>query len=127
MQTLGGEGAEKETLEREPGTPGTRDAEQDRDWAPLLYAPAAGEAPAVAVRRPLAPARPPAPDRKWEAGDRAEVRFRSQVAHEVIPRLAFGRSVLCRSAVGVAGGWPPRRTIGNQATAYVNLHGRSSL
>ncbi|KAK9819161.1 hypothetical protein WJX81_005074 [Elliptochloris bilobata] len=45
---------------------------RERDWAPLLYAPAAGEAPAVALRRPLNPVSPPAPDRKWEPGERAE-------------------------------------------------------
>lgn len=51
----------------------------ERDWAPLLYAPAAGEAPAVAVRRPLDPAQPPAPARTWEPGDRAEVLWRNEV------------------------------------------------
>lgn len=73
-----GEDAEGETLEREGKTLEPRHPELERDWAPLLYAPAAGEAPAVAVRRALAPARPPAPERKWEAGDRAEVRCRSK-------------------------------------------------
>lgn len=63
---------------KHPGTTIAPAKAPERDWAPLLYAPAAGEAPAVAVRRPLDPARPPAPARTWEPGDRAEVRWRKE-------------------------------------------------
>lgn len=118
----GEEDAEKGTLEGEEETLEPGSTEPERDWAPLLYAPAAGEAPAVAVRRPLAPARPPAPERKWEAGDRAEVRLLRSCTR-VAARLAPGKLSVCCGAAAVAGRLvrPPRRTKGNRRQRAVHL------
>jgi hypothetical protein len=68
----------------QPGGPQTTSgpsSEQDmpgsgqkgRTWLPLVYAPANIEQPAVLIRRPLQPARPPVPAAQWSIGDRVEV------------------------------------------------------
>jgi len=94
----------------------------ERDWAPLLYAPAAGEAPAVALRRPLAPARPPAPARKWAVGDRAEARPAPTAAATV---QATQTQHVCKS--GCVCSWRHARGVGSRcagaaAGGHAHLH-----
>jgi len=91
-----------------------REHAPERDWAPLLYAPAAGEAPAVALRRPLARARPPTPAREWAAGDRAEARP-APAAAATVPRPGYSTCVRADVSVpaGTRGAWR-RRAPGEQ-------------
>ena len=46
---------------------------KEREWVPLVHAPANGEWPAVLIRQPLQSAAPPTPPTEWRVGERVEV------------------------------------------------------